>query len=154
MGQPDVVPVVIRRREPFEVVILALLFVSAVTQLLVKQPPGSIAALIPGWYAFNWSCLTILGTGVALVGVWTPSLVTGLFIERLGINITNMSLLIYAGAVLVFAKTSGMSSAGLIVAGLVAFWLRQREITHAIKRMPHNAPNENIFRCLARKFKR
>jgi hypothetical protein len=136
---PDQVhSVFIKRREPFEVVILALLLISATTQILVKQPPQSIAALIPSWYGLDWGVLTIFGTSVALLGIWLPDMVTGLFIERLGVNVTNTSLIVYAGAVLVYGKAQGLTSFGLILAGIAAFWLRRKEITRAIKRLPHN----------------
>lgn len=138
MPQP-LTTVVIRRREPFEVVILALLFITAVTQLLVKAQPGSIAALIPGWYAIDWSVLTILGTGIALIGIWTPDMVTGLFMERLGINVTSLTLAIYGGAVAVFGKAQGLSALCLIIAGIYAFWMRRNEITKTIKRIPRDA---------------
>jgi hypothetical protein len=159
MGEPaplDVVPVIIKRREPFEIVILALLFISAVTQLLVKQPPQSIAALIPEWYGLDWAILTIFGTGIALVGIWLPELVTGLFVERLGVNVTNMSLVIYGAAVVVFGKAQGLTSFGLILAGIVAFWMRRVEITKAVKRLPTNPTTWTIHHRLAnlsRKFR-
>lgn len=135
---PEGVPVIIRRREPFEVIVLVLLLVTAVTQLLTKSPPGSVTALMPGWWALDWSVLTILGTCVALIGIWTPNLVTGLFMERLGISITSAILVIYGMAAAVFAGVTGLSATGLALAGMGAFYVRRREINQAIKRLPRN----------------
>lgn len=133
---------IIRRREPFEIVFLALLALAAVTQLIIGSPPGSITMLLPGWFSEVWACLTLFGSLTALLGALIPGAITGLFMERLGLSVSAGAISIYGAAVLVVGEVKGLTTTALCVAILIAFLMRRRELTQVIKQLPTTKPDE------------
>src|SRR6266568_7266998 len=126
----------IKRREVFEIAFLLLLVVSSAASLLVKASPGSLQALLPGWYTTDWSILMLVGSTIATLGIFGPDVLTGLFLERVGINIVSSGLVIYAGAAGVFGGLKALTSISIIIAMVVAFFLRSRDITRVLKKLP------------------
>lgn len=127
---------ILKRREPFEVIFLALLTLTALTQLISGSRPGSIIAFLPGWFATTWALLTLLGSLLALAGITLPGAVTGLFLERLGLTISAWTILIYGGTVSVFGGLRGSLTIALCLAVLAAFLIRRRELTVVIRQLP------------------
>ncbi len=106
---------VIRRREPFEVIFLALLALTATTQLALGAHPGSLIALLPGWVSTLWATVTLLDSLTTFIECFYPENITGLFMERLGITISAYTIIIYAGAVSVVGGTRGLVTIALCV---------------------------------------
>lgn len=135
MSAEDVKTVIVKRREPFEISFLVLLVLTSIAQLLLGAQPGSISALMPGWAAFDWALLTLMGSATALLGVWIPNVVTGLFMERLGITVTASVLTIYAAAAGVFGGLRAMTAVALCLVVAFSFALRRFELSRTIKKL-------------------
>lgn len=132
---------VIKRREPFEIVFLALLLLASGTQVLIGTTPGTIAALLPGWLALMWASLTLVGSATGLLGIAIPGAVTGIFMERVGLSICAYVLFIYSASILVIGGARGFTASALCLAISVAFLMRNREISQVIKKLPRTAPD-------------
>lgn len=133
---------VIKRREPFEIVFLALLLLASSTQLIVGATPGTIAALLPSWLAFTWASLTLVGSAAGLAGTVIPAAVTGIFMERLGLTICAYVMAIYSASILVVGGARGFTASALCAAIAVAFLIRSREISQVIKKLPRTPPGD------------
>lgn len=128
--------VLVHRREPFELMFLALLVVSGLTQLATGIVPGSIDALMPSWVHVFWLLLMTAGSAVALGGISMRNIVNGIFLESVGIFTTGVTLMIYAAAQLVFAGTHALIPATITFAVVIAFAARWRELRRVIKMLP------------------
>lgn len=73
------------------------------------------------------------------MGVVLPEMVTGIFMERLGLSVSAWAMTIYTASILVYGGVKGLTAAALCVAIVVAFLVRSHEITKVIKKLPRTA---------------
>lgn len=116
-----------RLKDPFEVAITATLLISAIIQLAFGTPPDSLASLLPVWAQIIWLVIIVISGAAVLAGVLWKELITGMFIESVGLSGMAMSLVTYGLAILVrngFAPGTLVSVTSIMVVGIAYWWKR------------------------------
>jgi hypothetical protein len=116
-----------RLKDPFELAITLVMLISALIQLGFGTPPDSLASLLPTWAQIIWLGIIIVSGGAVLAGVLWKELITGMFIESVGLSGMAMSLVTYGLAILVrngFAPGTLVSVSSIMVVGIAYWWKR------------------------------
>lgn len=108
-------------RHPFELFTLYLAVLVALPTVLGLIPePGSIRALMLAWMSWGWSAILLVGSAVAIAGVYWKERVTGLILEQLGLAGVGVGAAAYAVAVVYVVGTDGLFAAAFCVGFAVA----------------------------------
>jgi hypothetical protein len=113
---PDRVVVLARRRDPRELMLLALCLMSGVSFVAGTRPPTSVQQVMPAWLVTAWYVLLAAAGAVGIAGnLWPGRLRTALLIRLSGQVLAAGPAAAYAVAL--FAYTgSGALLPGLVVA--------------------------------------
>lgn len=126
----------IKRRNPFEIVLLAFLIMSCIPQLIGGPKPDSVSAAMPGWWYTAWLLGTIVGSLVTLVGIFVRGIVNGVYLEWSGIPLVMASLTCLGAAQVLYAGPKAAMSAAIVSAMVIAFAIRRRELGKLIAALP------------------
>lgn len=120
-------------RHPFEIFMLLLAAVTSIPSLLGAAPePGSIEEALPGWASFSWQVALVIGSVMALVGIWWRERATGLILEQLGLALVGVAGVIYAFSVWSVVGVAAAIPGGIILGFGIACIVRWRQIQRTI----------------------
>lgn len=104
---------------PFEVILLAFVFVGRLASLVSDGPPGIVERVLGDELIFAWSMLLLVGPVIALIGIFWPGRPsTSRAIEQFGLIPVAGASLIYAAVLTTqFGKTDGAFTTTAFVAG-------------------------------------
>jgi hypothetical protein len=95
-----------------------MLFLSFLTALpiLLGAPalPGSIRASLPPWVADIWAICLAGGAGLAMLGIYLKRRDWGLILEQVGLALTGVACLVFAGCILAFQGIDGLVGFGIV----------------------------------------
>ncbi len=124
MGRPVLI---IGRREPFKLFLLALCVYTGVRQFLVPGEPDQV----PWWALGTWYVVLVVFGAAGLVGAAWRDPVTGLLVERVALTVLGFVALVYAVVVAIFG---GLVGAGVVAAFSVTCGVRVWRITADLRR--------------------
>lgn len=112
------------RRNPFQVWLLAACVLAGITGIIAPDE-GSVARQLSGGMQLYWYLSLLIGSAIALAGMWWRDPLTGVLIERAGLVILGPAALVYTAGILSF----GLSPGVLIVAAFaLSIFVRIRQI--------------------------
>ena len=118
--------------------ITGVLSVLAAVQLIVGAPPDSLSQLLPQWAQVIWFVTIIASGSAVLIGITWKDMITGLFVEQVGLSGMAISLTTYGLAIIVttwFSIDAFMAVASVIVLGF-AYWWKRVQLKRILKGLP------------------
>lgn len=131
-------------RHPFQIYLLALAFVSGLTQLIGASPPDSLSRQLPAWLVYVWSWMLVVGSAAGLCGSLWPQkdYATGLTIERVGLMATGVAGVLYGAMIPYNLGLSGAVAGGVTIGFGLACIIRAQHIGKIFKRALDPDPPE------------
>ncbi|GIH07506.1 hypothetical protein Rhe02_55730 [Rhizocola hellebori] len=140
MGEPSPVVVLIGRRPPHEVLLLAVSIPLGLGMLTRAPAPASVIALMPAWVVVAWATALMLSgiVGVASA-VWTGDILRALWAELGALLLGAGVFATYTAAVFVSAGMRAWFSGGFMGAWAVANLIRCAQIRREVRRLTAGA---------------
>ena len=109
--------------DPRAVFVLAFSVFVGVIALAIKAQPGTLREAMPDWGVYAWGALLVLGSAIALIGMWIQS-VNGIITEQVGSAMVSVAALFYSILMVIIAGDQALVSAGIVFAWGIACALR------------------------------
>lgn len=108
---------------------------NGVTGIIFDARPGSIQAQLDTKMQIFWSLLLAGGAALALIGIWWrgSSIKLALELESLGMTCLAVAGIVYAGAIMLLALVSGMTSWGVILTFAMVCIARRQKIEGVLR---------------------
>lgn len=130
-------------RNPYEVWLLAALFLSGLLFLLGLSTSKSVSATLPGFSVTMWSVQLVTGTAAALIGMFWNQPTVGRTIQIAGHLWTGTGALIYA-CVLFYYNGWAAAMTGLIVGSItIAAVAKSLQLRRQIKQILREVKEQN-----------
>jgi len=122
-------------RHPLVGFLLGLCVMNGVTGIIFDARPGSIQAQLDTKMQIFWSLLLAGGAALALIGIWWrgSSIKLALELESLGMTCLAVAGIVYAGAIMLLALVSGMTSWGVILTFAMVCIARRQKIEGVLR---------------------
>lgn len=129
-------------RHPFQLFLLGLCMVSALTLFLAGIEPGSLEALtLHPVIVYMWNISLVGGAIMAFTGIyWRGEYDTALTLERVGLNFSGIFAVIYGIIIVTAAGFSAVVAASITVGFGVACLRRARDIGIVFYAAQHTDP--------------
>ena len=129
-------------KHPFQIYLLTLCVITGLPVVLGIATPASIEESLPEWLVFLWSLCLLIGSAVALIGVyWPRSLATALTTERIGLALVGTAALVYGPFVWFRLGLDGLLAGAIIMAFGGSCIKRARDLGYIIQTATHTARN-------------
>lgn len=147
---PQGKPVIYKERPvPFEVVGLGAASIIGFICTFGDTFPNSISATLPLAMQYGWSCTLLIGSIIALIGVFFGG-PRGVFFEQIGVFAAGAACIVYSAALITNrpSVTTAMSFGMVLAYGLACLWrffqlvrlVREAEVI--VSAMRHLEPNK------------
>ena len=122
-------------RHPLVGFLLGLCVLTGVMGIIFDARPGSIQAQLDTKMQIFWSLLLAGGAALSLIGIWWrgSSIKLALELESLGMTCLAVAGIVYAGAIILLAPVTGMSSWGVILTFALACVARRQKIEGVLR---------------------
>ena len=122
-------------RHPFEVILVAWMFVYSIPSLMLETFPGRIEDGTPDWFRYTWSATLLVFSFVTALGIYWKNDSNGLVTEALGLMWCGVALMCYGMAIVIGADAGGVFSGGFIFLFGVGCWWRVWQIQAGFRRV-------------------
>jgi len=123
------------RHRPHEVMIILWSVVIATVHFATDPAPNSLDTTYPAWLVGGWYVLLGLGGVVGLAGLWLPSVLVSLYLERASMIAIAAGAAIYAVAVFYVGAWQALVAGGLIASWSAASAWRAIQISLDVRRL-------------------
>ncbi len=132
-----------RIRDPFEIMLSCVFALSGTYQLLSNETPNAVNAMLPPGFRYLWLGMIVAGSLAVLFGVYWRNVITGMYVESVGLLAVSCATAIY-GSLIMVASIQLHSIAGMLLSSPMtlaiglAYYAKYRQVLKVLERLPHH----------------